>query len=356
MSSEIEPEKPRSSSRKPIWVWVAGIIFLALFITGYSYYKRIYGANILADTPQKQYLYIPDGSDLIELVKNLQTHELLRSTADFEWAANFLHFKTGIKPGKYRLTDGMSNKQLIRKIQLGKQEPVDIILHSLRLKENLAAYVGKKIEADSMAIYTLLADRHYTDSLGYTTDNIYTMILPNTYRFKWNTSAKEFLTRMNRESARFWSTDKIEKARAIGLDKTQVIILASIVNQESNRVDEMPTIAGVYLNRLHRGVKLDADPTVIFANNDFSIKRVTRKYLIKDSPYNTYKYKGLPPGPITMPSLQAIEAVLNYQKSDYMFFCAKDDFSGHHAFAITREEHLINAHKFQKALDARNIH
>lgn len=356
MSTEINPQKTDVSPRKPVWVWVTAVILLIVFITGYSYYKKIYGSNIIADSARKQYIYIREGSDLPALIENLTQHELVHNINDFEWAANFLHFKSNIKPGKYKLVNGMSNKQLIRNIQLGKQEPVEVILHSLRLKENLAAYVSKKIEADSTAIYSLLTDKHYTDSLGYTPENIYTMVLPNTYRFKWNTSAKEFLSRMNRESTHFWSAERLEKARQAGLDKIQVIILASIVNQESNRVDEMPLIAGVYLNRLHQGVKLDADPTVIFANYDFTIKRVTRKYLIKDSPYNTYKYKGLPPGPITMPSLQAIEAVLNYKKSAYMFFCAKDDFSGHHAFAVTREEHIINAHKFQKALDARNIH
>ncbi len=349
------PEVTTTTPKKPVLLWVIAVILLAAFVIGYHYYSKIYGANIVADTAQKEFLYIHDGTDLKGLEVNLEQHGLVHSVTDFAWAAGFLHF-TVVKPGKYKLTDGMSNKQLIRKIQLGKQEPVDIILHSLRLKQNMAAYVSRKIEADSTSILSLLADTHFIDSLGYTTETVYTMILPNTYRFKWNTSAREFLMRMNRESVKFWTPERLEKARAEGLDKEKVIILASIVNQESNKVDEMPLIAGVYLNRFHQGIKLDADPTVIFANNDFTIKRVTRRYLIKDSPYNTYMYKGLPPGPITMPSLQAIEAVLNYRKSAYMFFCAKDDFSGYHAFAVTREEHILNAHRFQKALDARNIH
>lgn len=349
-------EKTTKGTKKPVLVWIAGIVLLAVLVTGYIYYNKIYGSNIIADNAGKEFLYIPDGSDLNALEANLENHNLIHSKADFAWTARLLHFGSVIKAGKYKLVNGMSNKQLIRKIQLGKQEPVDLILHSLRLKENMAAYVSKKLEADSISVFALLNDRHYTDSLGYTPDNIYTMILPNTYRFKWNTTAREFLSRMNRESVHFWTPERLAKAKAEGLDKSKVVILASIVNQESNKTDEMPIIAGVYLNRLNQGIKLDADPTVIFANNDFTIKRVTRKYMIKDSPYNTYMYKGLPPGPITMPSLQAIEAVLNYQKSAYMFFCAKADFSGYHAFAVTHEEHMINAHKFQKALDDRNIH
>lgn len=348
------PEK--KAQKKPILVWIAGVILLTILVIGYIYYTKINGSNMNTGKEGKTYLYIPTGSNFENLVENLEKHDLLHSMSDFKWAAGFLHFGSKINPGKYLLKEGMSNKQLIRKIQLKDQEPVDIILHSLRLKENLASYVSKKIEADSASLSSLLTNPAFTDSLGYTPETVYTMILPNTYRFKWNTSSREFLQRMSRESARFWTPARLSGARAIGLDKVKVIILASIVNQESNKADEMPVIAGVYLNRLNQGIKLDADPTVIFANNDFSIKRVTRKYLIKDSPYNTYKYAGLPPGPITMPSLQAIEAVLNYRKTSYMFFCAKDDFSGYHAFAITREEHNANARRFQKALDARNIH
>lgn len=348
------PEK--NIQKKPVWVWIGGGILLAILIIGYTYYNKLNGSNIIAGSDGKTYLFIPTGSNFEGLVSNLEKHELLHSVNDFKWAAGVLHFGSKINPGKYLLKEGMSNKQLIRKIQLKEQEPVDIILHSLRLKENMAAYVSKKIEADSSDLFSLLTNKAFTDSLGYTPETVYTMILPNTYRFKWNTSPREFLQRMSRESARFWTPARLTAARAIGLDKVKVIILASIVNQESNKVDEMPVIAGVYLNRLNHGIKLDADPTVIFANNDFSIKRVTRKYLIRDSPYNTYKYAGLPPGPITMPSLQAIEAVLNYRKTNYMFFCAKDDFSGYHAFAVTREEHNANARRFQKALDARNIH
>ena len=327
-----------------------------MFIIAFIFYNKIYGPNIQVNSGADTYLYVPDSSDYKELLINLEKNHLVKRIQDFEWAASVLHFGKVIKAGKYRLHDGMSNKQLIRKIQLGDQEQVMLVLHNLRLKENLAGYVSHKLEADSLSILALLNDPNFVSSYGYTPENSYTMILPNTYSFKWNTTAKDFIKRMYNESEHFWTPARLDMANEAGISKIQAVILASIVNQESNRIDEMPIIAGVYLNRLHKGIKLDADPTVIFANNDFTIRRVTRKYLIKDSPYNTYMYAGLPPGPITMPSMQAIKAVLHYQKSDYLFFCAKDDFSGHHAFAVTHAEHIINAHKFQKALDERNIH
>lgn len=342
--------------RKAIWVWLAGFILLAGFIVLYIFYNKIYGPNVAAGSDGKEYLYVHTNSDFPALVNNLEKNQLLRSTDDFVWAAHFYKYGRNIKPGKYRLKSGMSNKEIIRMLQLGKQEPVELVLHGLRLKENLAGFVSHRLEADSLSLLGLLNDPKFADSLGYSVENIYTVFIPNTYQFKWNTSAKEFLSRMNRESKRFWNADRVRKASEAELNVVQAMILASIVTQESNKADEMPLIAGVYLNRLHQGIKLDADPTVIFANNDFSIKRVTRQYLMTPSPYNTYRNAGLPPGPITMPTIPAIEGVLNYRKTDYMFFCAKDDFSGYHAFAATREEHMINAHRFQKALDERNIH
>jgi UPF0755 protein len=190
---------------------------------------------------------------------------------------------------------------------------------------------------------------------GFNTENFYSMFIPNTYEIWWNTSAEKFFERMHTEYSKFWTEERLNKAKAINLSPNEVSILASIVKGEAMHNDEMPKIAGLYLNRLERGILLQADPTVIFAAQDFTIRRVLNKHLAIPSPYNTYLNKGLPPGPITLPSIASIDAVLNFQKHEYIYMCAKDDFSGYHNFAKTMTEHLINARKFQHALNERNI-
>jgi UPF0755 protein len=195
----------------------------------------------------------------------------------------------------------------------------------------------------------------YVKQFGFTTDDVYTMFLPNTYQLYWNTSPEKFFKKMYAAYQEFWTPERKQKAAAINLSPVQVSILASIVDAEALHDDEMPTIAGLYLNRLNKEIKLQSDPTVIFALNDFTIHRVLNKDLLVNSPYNTYIHTGLPPGPVMMPSINALNSVLDYKKTDYMYMCAKADFSGYHAFAVTKEEHLINAHAFQKALSERHI-
>ncbi|RQP16561.1 MAG: endolytic transglycosylase MltG, partial [Parapedobacter sp.] len=192
-------------------------------------------------------------------------------------------------------------------------------------------------------------------SYGFDTENFFGMFIPNTYEFYWNTSTDAFAKRMHEEYKKFWNDERKEKAAALKLTPQQVSVLASIVKGEALHTDEMPTIAGLYLNRLNKGMLLQADPTVIFANNDFTIRRVLYRHLRMDSPYNTYLYRGLPPGPIMMPSIASIDAVLNYRQHDYLYMCAKEDFSGYHNFAVTQAEHNVNARKFQQALNERNI-
>ncbi|RZL15585.1 MAG: endolytic transglycosylase MltG, partial [Pedobacter sp.] len=191
---------------------------------------------------------------------------------------------------------------------------------------------------------------------GFTTENIYTMFIPNTYEIYWNVSPDAFFDKMYKEFDKFWTPERKQKATALGLDPQKAVILASIVDYEALYDKEMPTIAGLYLNRLRQGILLQADPTVIYANNDFTVKRVTGALLRVDSKYNTYKYAGLPPGPIMMPSIKAIDAVLNREKNNYIYMCAKEDFSGYHNFAETQEEHDRNAKKYRDALNKRNIY
>lgn len=328
------------------------IIILALAGTGLFYYLRYFGPNV---TDKQEYLYIRTGSNFNDVYKTIREEGIVKDSTTFLWAAHNKNYIHRVKPGRYHLHNGMSNRDLIRMLTLGEQEPVKVSIKNFRLKENFAGYVSKKLEADSLSIISLLDSTEYAEKLGFTKDNIYTMILPNTYQFYWNVPAKKILGRMLAEYQKFWTAERKRKAAELNLSPVKVSILASIVDAEALHDDEMPAIAGLYLNRLKKGMKLEADPTVIFAANDFTIHRVLNKQLAINSPYNTYMYTGLPPGPIMMPSINAINAVLDYQHNDYIYMCAKEDFSGYHNFANNVAQHLINAHKFQKALNERNI-
>jgi len=328
------------------------IIILALGATGVFYYLRLYGPNV---TDQQEYLYIRTGSNFQDVYKTIREQGIVKDSTTFMWAAHNKNYVNKIKPGRYRLKNGMSNRDLINMLISGRQEPVKVALKNLRMKENFAGYISKKLEADSMSIISLLDSAGYQEKLGFTNDDIYTMILPNTYEFYWNASPKKILAHLYGAYQNFWTPERKQKAEELHLTPAKVSILASIVDAEALHDGEMPAIAGLYLNRLKKGMKLESDPTVIFAANDFTIHRVLNKQLQIESPYNTYRITGLPPGPIMMPSINAIDAVLNYQHNDYIYMCAKEDFSGYHNFANNMAQHQINAQKFRKALDERNI-
>jgi UPF0755 protein len=266
-----------------------------------------------------------------------------------------MDYPVKVKAGRYRLTKDMSNRSLINMLKAGNQEPVNIAFQNVRLKHTLAGMISKKIESDSTSILGLLDSAAFVEKYGFNTENIYTMFIPNSYEIYWNSNAEKFFLRMHAEYLKFWNADRKAKASKINLSQADVSILASIVDSEALNDSEMPRIAGLYMNRLLKGMRLEADPTVIFAANDFTIRRVLNKHLRINSPYNTYLNEGLPPGPITMPSINAIDAVLNYEKHDYIYMCAKEDFSGYHNYASNLSQHLQNARKFQDALNQRNI-
>jgi UPF0755 protein len=266
-----------------------------------------------------------------------------------------MDYPVKVKAGRYRLTKDMSNRSLINMLKAGNQEPVNIAFQNVRLKHTLAGMISKKIESDSTSILGLLDSAAFVEKYGFNTENIYTMFIPNSYEIYWNSNAEKFFLRMHAEYLKFWNVDRKAKASKINLSQADVSILASIVDSEALNDSEMPRIAGLYMNRLLKGMRLEADPTVIFAANDFTIRRVLNKHLRINSPYNTYLNEGLPPGPITMPSINAIDAVLNYEKHDYIYMCAKEDFSGYHNYASNLSQHLQNARKFQDALNQRNI-
>lgn len=249
----------------------------------------------------------------------------------------------------------MTNRSLINLIKAGNQDPVKLKFHNIRKKENFAAYLASNLEADSLSFINVLDSTALISKYGFNQDNVYAMFIPNTYEMYWNISPVNFFERMHKEYDKFWTADRKQKAASLNLSPVQVYTLASIVDAEALYDKEMPIIAGLYLNRLNKGILLQADPTVIFANNDFTVKRVTGKLLQVQSLYNTYKYAGLPPGPIMMPSINAIDAVLNRDSNNYIYMCAKEDFSGYHNFAENKAQHEINAKKYREALNKRNI-
>lgn len=345
-------KKQSSGGFKKFIIALIVIIVMALACTGIFYYLRLFGPNV---TDKQEYLYIHTGATFNDVYKTIRDQGIVKDTTTFSWAAHNMKYINRVKPGKYRLKAGMSNHAFIRMLQLGEQEQVALSFHVFRTKEQFAAFVSTKIEADSVTLLHYLDSAAFVQQYGFNTDNAFVMIMPDTYDVYWNIAPDKFYKRMYNHYQTFWTPQRKQQAAAIGLSQAQVSILASIVDAEAVYDDEMPTIAGLYLNRLRKGIKLEADPTVIFATHDFTIHRVLNKYLTTNSPYNTYLHTGLPPGPIMMPSVNAVKAVLNYQKNDYIYMVAKDDFSNRHNFANNLADHQANARKFQEALNKRNI-
>jgi UPF0755 protein len=349
----MDNQKPSSGGTfKKFIIALIAIIILSLGVTAWVYYLRYFGSNV---TDKQEYLYIHTGATFGEVYQTIREQGIVKDTTTFLWSAHNMHYVDRVKPGKYRLKEGMSNRKLINMLAIGNQEPVDLKFRGLRLKSQFAGYISKQIEPDSIAIINLLDSAKFVEKYGFTTENVYTMFMPNTYQLYWNTTAEQFFERMHKEYEKFWTDARKQQAAALNLNPIQVSILASVVDAEALHDDEMPTIAGLYLNRLNKGIKMEADPTVIYATGDFTIKRVLNKYLSTPSPYNTYRVKGLPPGPIMMPSVNAVKAVLNYKQHNYIYMCAKEDFSGYHNFATTVSEHQANARRFQQALNERGI-
>lgn len=345
-------QSSKLSFKAKVFISIFALLLIVLAGTGLSYYNKYFKANVTANA---EYLYIHTGSDFMDVYSTLKSEKVLSDTLSFLNAAQSMDYSGKVKAGRYRLTPGMNNRTLVNMLKAGNQEAVKISFQNVRLKHTLAGMISKRIETDSTSISRLLDSADFVNKYGFNTDNVYTMFIPNSYEIYWNSDAEKFFLRMHDEYVKFWNTDRKAKAATINLSPIEVSILASIVDGEALNDKEMPRIAGLYMNRLHKGIRLEADPTVIFAANDFTIRRVLNKHLRIDSPYNTYLKTGLPPGPIAMPSINAIDAVLNYEKHNYIFMCAKEDFSGYHNYAITLSEHLVNARKFQKALNERNI-
>jgi len=337
------------------------IVFFVLAVLGgagmvYELYSRIYQPNIVLSNNTEQYIYIPTNSVFSDVVRVLSENGLLINANSFEWLAQQKKYDTNIKPGRYKINRVLNNNELVNLLRSGKQTPIKVTFNNVRTKEQFAGKISAQIEADSMSILQYITDTLFLNKLELTSDNVACLFIPNTYEFYWNTSVESFVNRMIKEYSKFWNKTRKRKSEKIELDYYQVSILASIVEKEQNiKKDERPAIAGLYLNRIKKRMKLESDPTLIFALGDFSINRVLNKDKKVDSPYNTYTHKGLPPGPICIPSINSIDAVLNASSHKYIFMCAKEDFSGYHNFAKSYRQHLRNARKYQKALNKRKI-
>ena len=331
---------------------VFAVAFLIVGTRAYQLYHYVFNANVQSD----YVLLIREKMSFDELYSKLENDKVLKNYKAFKWVAKKKQFGKSVKPGRYALTAGMNSNELINKLRSGNQDPVDVTFNNVRFKEELAGKVCKYIEADSASILRLFSDTSQISQWGFNKENYRAMFLPNTYQMYWTTSAQEFAERMHEEYSKFWNDERKQKAENIGLSPIEVSTLASIVESETAKTDELATIAGLYINRLHKGIPLQADPTVKYAVGDFSLRRILNSHLEIDSPYNTYKYAGLPPGPISFPSMEAINAVLNYEKSNYLFMCAREDFSGYHNFAATLAQHNRNAAKYREALDQNKIY
>ena len=322
---------------------------------GFSYY--VYNVMFASNTNFSQdfkYIYIRSNSDYYDLMQELNKY--LKDTSTFNVLAKRKNYANNIKPGKYIIRKGMNNNQIINSIR-SNNITVDLIFNNVKDIYDLASIVSKQIEADS----TSLVDTFFEKSNGFNEETLLSMYIPNSYNFYWNTSSEDFKKMMLKEYESFWSIDRLNKDKEISLTPTEVMILASIVNEESKEISELATIAGVYINRLNNNWLLNADPTVKFAAykhpkyKNTIIRRVLNKHLRIDSKYNTYIYKGLPPGLISMPSIISVDAVLNYEKHKYFYFAADPENPGFHSFAKNLREHKSNARKLHRALDKKGI-
>ena len=335
------------------------IAFTVLFVS-FSFYawQLIKTPNLNArDDANKPFsLYIPRGGTYEAVLDSLKAHKMIENETAFRFVAKLMKYPQRVKAGHYLIKAGMGNYDAIAKLRSGSQDPIQLTFNSsIRLKSELVEKVGSKFAFGPEGLRAVLNSPDSCKQYGFDTTTVVCLFIPNTYELFWTVKPTALMERMAAEYKKFWTADRKAKAAALNLSQTQVQTLASIVRAETNKPDEQPRVAGVYLNRLKRGQKLEADPTVIFANNDFTIRRVLNRHLTFDSPYNTYRYTGLPPGPINLPPPGVIDAVLNAEKHDYLFFVVKADFSGYHTFSRNMAEHLANARLYQQELNRRKI-
>jgi len=328
------------------------ICICAVAILGFVYY--FFFANINARNTT-EYVCIDDDDTADSVYAKVADIATSNGLIGFRTLARHTNYEEHIRTGRYEIAPHEMVFTAFRKIKNGNQTPIRLTIPSVRTMDKLAGFLGKKLMVDSLDILDALTDNAYCQKLGYDTATIACMFIPNTYDMYWNISLDKLMERMQKESKTFWNSERLAKAQNMGLKPTEVITMASIIDEETANDREKPMIAGMYYNRLKTDMPLQADPTIKFALKKFELKRIWNNLLYVDSPYNTYKNTGLPPGPIRIPSVAGIDAVLNYTHHDFLYMCAKEDFSGTHNFARTYAEHLQNAAKYTKALNERGI-
>jgi UPF0755 protein len=340
---------------KAVFLVLGGITVIFVALTLLWYYHLVTKPMIHLVHQRSCYFYIRTGSGFGAVKDSLVKKGYLTDPEKFEWLARRKHYDQHVKPGRYRLVNGMRNNVLVNLLRSGKQEPVRIIIQNVRTRNELAGKIGGHLEVDSVHLVKMFNDPAYLAAFHLSPATLFVLFIPDTYEFYWNTSGDQLFKRMDLEYKRFWNIGRTRLADSLKLSVIEVVTLASIVEKESNKNEEKPVIAGVYLNRLKKQIPLQADPTVIFAWDDYRIRRVLKVHTEINSPYNTYNRTGLPPGPICLPSIASIDAVLHAKKHAYYYFCAREDLSGYHNFAANLEEHNRNARKYQKSLDKMNI-
>ncbi|RKS98843.1 endolytic transglycosylase MltG [Flavobacterium sp. 123] len=341
---------------KKIITIVAVVLISVLMIYGFILIRQIFADNTKFET-NEVYVFVPTDANYEDVKKIVAPY--VEDMNRFDVVANKKSYPTNVKSGRFLFKKGMNSNELINALRLNLA--VNLAFNNQERLEDFAGRIGSQIEADSLSLLTSFKDSTFLKENGFNEENVLTMFIPNTYEIFWNTSADKFRDKMIKEYRNFWNEERIEKAKKQGLTPIEATILASIVHKESVKKEERPRIAGVYLNRLHKGMLLQADPTVIYAvkkkSNDFTqvIKRVLNKDLSVASPYNTYYTLGLPPGPIAMPDITALEAVLNPEKHNYIYFCASVDRFGYHEFAVTQAEHEQNAKKYYNWINSQGV-
>lgn len=332
---------------------LTGLVIMVLVV--YKFYGRVYETNVSLDV-EHEIFYIPEGAPFSYVIGLLESDSIIVNPKSFRWVAGKKAYDSNVKPGRYKIRNGASNNELVNMLRSGNQDPVMVVFNNMRTLDQVAGKISRYLQGDSSEYAAYMADPSVIEHFGFSEQTFTSMFIPNTYEFFWTTNPEDFVERMHKEYEDFWDGERERKAKRMEMSRAEVITLASIVDEETLYDEENPRVAGLYINRLDRGIALQADPTLKFAMGDFTVKRLLNKDKKIDSPYNTYTYKGLPPGPISIPSVSAIDGVLNYEKHKYIFMCAKADFTGYHAFARSLNEHNRNAREYQRVLNSRHIY
>lgn len=338
------------------YLMVAVVAFSTLLSSFAFYaYQVVYAANLNVEK-EDSFFYIPTGSDFKDVQKLMKNQRITGNLVAFSFLSKLMDYDKAVKPGRYLIKKDMNNLEAIRMLRAGEQTPTRISFTAAKKVNDLAKPIAVNIELTESQVNDFLTDSSRMIQFGFIPETYISMFIPNTYEVYWTIDGNTLMNRLKKEYDEFWNADRRAKADSIDMTLAEISTLASIVQAETAQSDEKPRVAGVYMNRLSQGIALQADPTLIFAADDFSIRRVLNTHKEIDSPYNTYKYAGLPPGPIRMPNVTSLDAVLNYEDHSYIYFCAKEDFSGYHNFAVSYSDHRKNARKYQKALNAKKIY